>query len=181
MEGVISTTVGYTGGGKENPTYRSMGDHSESVLVEYDPARVSYEELLEVFWSSHDPGSKAWSRQYRNALFYHNEEQKRLALESKKRIAEEYGITVETDVEPAGTFYPAENYHQKYALKNSKMFLAELRAFYPDDEKLTASTAAARINGYLGGYGSVKTFMKEVDLLGLTAEAKKQLLAIIGR
>lgn len=150
-------------------------------MVEYDPDRVSYEELLEVFWSSHDPGSKVWSRQYRNALFYHNEEQKRLALASKNRIAEESGTTVETDIEPAGAFYPAEDYHQKYALKNSKMFLAELRAFYPDDEKLTASTAAARINGYLGGYGSVKTFLKEVDSLGLSAEAKKQLLAIVNR
>ena len=76
---MIRTRVGYTGGNKENPTYRTLGDHTESIEVDYDPGIISYADLLKVFWRSHDPGSRSWSRQYIAAIFYHNEEQKKQA------------------------------------------------------------------------------------------------------
>ncbi len=129
LKGVKEVISGYTGGTKENPTYEevSRGDtgHLESVQVIYDPNEVSYEELLEVFWRQIDPTDPEGQfvdrgRQYRTAIFYHNEEQKRLAQESKRRL-EASGIfkkSIVTEILPAGEFYPAEDYHQDYYKKN---------------------------------------------------------------
>jgi len=122
--------------------------------VEYDPAEISYDELLRVFWSSHDPLSPPWTRQYRNAIFYHGEEQRRLALASRTEVATDLGGEVATDIEPAGRFYPAEGYHQKYALRGNRRLWGALLEAYPSEQALLDSTVAARLNGYLGGYGA---------------------------
>ncbi|MFQ5509580.1 MAG: peptide-methionine (S)-S-oxide reductase MsrA [Leptospirillia bacterium] len=124
-EGVISTTSGYTGGHKKNPTYEEVSSggtgHAESVRVVYDPTVVSYEELLEVYWVNIDPlvpnqqfcdgGS-----QYRSAIFYHDEAQKKAAEASLGALSESGRITgqIFTQINPAGIFYPAEDYHQDY-------------------------------------------------------------------
>jgi len=71
--GVVRTRVGYTGGSTKNPTYHSLGDHTETVQIDYDPTQISFEELLDVFWDSHRPTQRAWSRQYMAAVFFHNE------------------------------------------------------------------------------------------------------------
>ena len=76
---MIRTRVGYTGGRKLNPTYYSLGDHTESFQVDYDPTQISYQQLLDIFWDSHNPTRGAWSRQYRAAIFVHNEAQTQLA------------------------------------------------------------------------------------------------------
>jgi hypothetical protein len=135
------------------------------VEIDYDPSVVSYNDLLEIFWKSHDPGSRSWSRQYRSVIFYHGEEQKRLALESKK--AEEAGIgKVYTEILPAAAFYRAEDYHQKYYLRQRPDLLRELQTVYPGEKALVDSTAAARINGYLAGSGSCAAAQSELkDLL----------------
>lgn len=126
LEGVISTTVGYAGGFKVNPTYEEVSaggtGHAESVQVVFDPARISYEKLLEVFWKNIDPTVKDQQfcdhgHQYRTAIFYYNDEQKRLAEASKEKIVRRFG-TVYTEIVPASTFYPAEEYHQDYHKKN---------------------------------------------------------------
>ena len=83
MDGVVRTRVGYSGGQRKDPTYRSIGDHSETIQIDYDPARTSYKKLLFIFWQSHDPTHHAWSRQYMSAIFYQNEEQRKLALETR--------------------------------------------------------------------------------------------------
>ncbi|MBD3646198.1 MAG: peptide-methionine (S)-S-oxide reductase MsrA [Pseudomonadales bacterium] len=127
LPGVVSTTSGYIGGHKENPSYRevSAGDtgHAEAVKVVYDPDRVTYRKLLEVFWHNIDP--LAIDRQfcdigaqYRSAIFYLNEEQKALALASRTEIAHRFDDPVATGIEAAGVFYPAEKYHQDYYRKN---------------------------------------------------------------
>ncbi len=129
MEGVIDVVAGYTGGKSENPTYEEVSSgrsgHLEAVQVTYDPARVSYPQLLEVFWRQVDPtddGGQFADRgsQYATAIFYLDEEQKRQAMESKKRL-DNSGIfdrPVVTAILPAGPFYPAEEYHQDYYRKN---------------------------------------------------------------
>jgi len=122
--------------------------------VEYDPATISYGELLRVFWSSHDPLSPPWARQYRNAVFYHGEEQRRLAVAGRMEVAADLGAEVMTAIEPAGRFYPAEGYHQKYALRGNRPLWAALLAAYPSEQALLDSTVAARLNGYFGGYGA---------------------------
>ena len=127
LDGVVSTTAGYTGGQKKNPTYEEVSaggtGHAESVEVLYDPARVSYARLLEVFWHNIDPltANRQFcdaGNQYRSAIFYHDEGQRRLAEESKSALAKARGWKVVTEIVPAGEFYPAEEYHQGYYKKN---------------------------------------------------------------
>lgn len=129
LEGVISTTSGYAGGPEKDPTYRqvAMGrtGHTEVVQVVYDPERVSYEKLLEVFWHNIDPTVEDRQfcdsgTQYRTGIFYHDDEQKQLAEASKQALIDAKTVErVVTEVTALGeTFYPAEDYHQDYYLKN---------------------------------------------------------------
>ena len=128
LPGVISTTVGYTGGTKANPTYEEvcMGKtgHAEAVEIAYDPSKVSYSQLLDVFWKSIDPTTLNQQfadrgTQYRTAIFYHDEEQKKLAVASKEKLEKsgKFKKPIATEIIPASSFYPAEDYHQGYYKK----------------------------------------------------------------
>lgn len=175
----MRTRVGYTGGTTANPTYYRLGDHTETVQIDYDPTRITYAELLAIFWQSHEPTSPAWSRQYRSAIFYHNEEQKRVALESKRQREEALGVRLYTDIEPAGRFYLAEDYHQKYYLRSRRNLWNEFQAIYPDTASLIHSTAVARANGYVGGYGTPED-ADTILQLGLSQAATQTLLRLVG-
>jgi peptide-methionine (S)-S-oxide reductase len=129
LEGVISVTSGYTGGTKKNPTYQEVSaggtGHAESVQIVYDPAKIGYGKLLEVFWHNIDPTTPNRQfcdvgSQYRPAIFYHDEEQKRLAEASKRDLekTKPFKESVVTEIAPASEFYPAEEYHQHYYKKN---------------------------------------------------------------
>ena len=129
LDGVISTTSGYTGGRKKNPTYEEVSGgttgHAEAVQVTYDPTKVSYQKLLEVFWKNIDPFTPNaqfcdHGSQYRSAIFYHDEEQKRAAEASKQKLEKSGRFTqpIVTEIVPAGEFYPAEDYHQDYYQNN---------------------------------------------------------------
>jgi peptide-methionine (S)-S-oxide reductase len=127
LKGVISTTSGYTGGQAKNPTYEQVSDgrtgHTEALQVVYDPARVTYAQLLDVFWRNIDPvdaGGQFCDRgsQYRPAIFYHSAEQQRLAEASKQQVATRLSKTIPVELVAASTFYPAETYHQDYYKKN---------------------------------------------------------------
>jgi len=128
IKGVTSTMVGYTGGRLENPTYEDVctgqTGHAEAIQVEYDPSVVSYDEILEVFWSSHDPTTlnrqgPDVGEQYRSAIFFHSAEQEAAARASKERLQNSgmYEKNVVTQIVPASQFYKAEEYHQKYYAK----------------------------------------------------------------
>jgi methionine-S-sulfoxide reductase len=125
LDGVLSVVSGYTAGHKENPTYQEVASgitgHTEAVEITFDPARVSYEELLEVFWRNIDPtdeGGQFVDRgsQYRTGIYYLSEEQKRLAEESKQRLFDSgrFKRPIVTEIVAASGFYPAEDYHQDY-------------------------------------------------------------------
>jgi len=178
---VIRTRVGYAGGTKENPTYYSLGDHSETIQIDYDPTQISYKQLLDVFWASHNPIYKPWSRQYMSIIFYHNEEQKRLAIETKESEEARLGRDIFTDIVPFSKFYLAEDYHQKYYLRRESALMEEFNAIYPATEDFIASTAAARVNGYVGGYGILATLEEEPSIFGLSEAGIKRLLEIAGR
>jgi peptide-methionine (S)-S-oxide reductase len=133
LPGVISTTSGYTGGQKKNPTYEEVSaggtGHTESVEVVFDPAKVTYQQLLDVFWKNIDPTTPDRQfcdvgSQYRSAIFYHSDEQKRLAMASKKTIDDSgrFKQPVVTEIVPAAPFYHAEEYHQDYYKKNPIRF-----------------------------------------------------------
>jgi len=126
--GVTATRVGYTGGEFRNPTYKDVCSdrtgHAEAVEVDYDPAKVSYEDLLNVFWQNHDPTQlnrqgPDWGTQYRSAIFYHSPEQEQAARASKLALEKSahFNRPVVTQIVPAITFYEAEDYHQQYLEK----------------------------------------------------------------
>ncbi|MDX1501400.1 MAG: peptide-methionine (S)-S-oxide reductase MsrA [Thermoanaerobaculia bacterium] len=133
LDGVISTTSGYTGGEEPDPTYKEVSygrtGHAEAVEVRYDPEKISYRELLDVFWRNIDPTTADRQfcdrgRQYRTAIYTHDEEQMRLALETRREIEESgiLGQPIVTEIVPAGPFYPAEEYHQDFYLKNPEHY-----------------------------------------------------------
>ena len=128
VEGVLSTAVGYTGGRLENPSYRAVctdtTGHAEAVDVEYDPSRVTYEQLLGIFWENHDPTTlnrqgPDFGSQYRSAIFYHDSLQETAARESKEKrnASGRYPRPIVTEITAASTFYRAEEYHQQYLEK----------------------------------------------------------------
>ena len=127
LPGVVSVTSGYTGGHKVNPTYEEVSagntGHVEAVQIIYDPKKIGYEKLLDVFWANVDPldnGGQFCDRgnTYTSAIFYHNDEQKNLAEQSKAAIEKKLRKAVVTAIRPASTFYAAEDYHQDYYKKN---------------------------------------------------------------
>jgi methionine-S-sulfoxide reductase len=173
--------VGYAGGTRPDPTYRSLGDHTETIEVDFDPAVISFSRLLEVFWGSHDPTARSWSSQYKAAVFYHNEEQKRLALESRDKESGKRQAAIRTEVLAFTGFYLAEDYHQKYRLQQDEELLREFERIYPLMSDFIGSTAVARVNGYLGGYGRPEDLKREVDGYGLSEKAKKRILGNVSR
>ncbi len=170
--------MGYAGGSKANPTYHDLGDHSETIQIDYDPTQISYQELLNVFWSSHSPTSRPWSTQYASIIFYHDEEQKRLAEASRDREAAGRGGRIYTEIVPFAGFYLAEAYHQKYRLQQAPDLMGEFRAIYPQGDGFVSSTAAARVNGYLGGYLTLAALQAGLEDLDLSPEAKQRLLEL---
>jgi peptide-methionine (S)-S-oxide reductase len=176
---VVRTRVGYAGGKKKNPTYYDLGDHSETVQIDFDPAKISYRELLEVFWESHSPTSGSWSRQYMAAVFYHDEEQRKDAEMTRDRIASKIKGEIKTQIVPFTGFYLAEDYHQKHALRRYPELAEQLLTMYPTTEGLVYSTAAARVNGYLAGYGGCDSLKAEVHKFGLSTEGSETLLEIV--
>jgi len=159
--------VGFAGGTKESPTYRSLGEHTETVELDWDPAVTSYKNLLDIFWNNHDPTTSC-SRQYMSAIFYHSEEQRSEAEKSMKVAQENNRRNITTLILPAKEFYNAEHYHQKYLLRKHDWLVSALDL--QDDNKMIISSVAARINGYIGGYGDEVSFESERTLLNLDDE-----------
>ena len=127
LNGVVSVTSGYTGGFKKDPTYEEVSagktGHAESIKILYDPKKLGYAKLLDVFWHNIDPTTPNRQfcdagTQYRSGIFYHNKTQKQFAEESKRKLEERFNGKIVTEITPASTFYPAEEYHQDFYKKN---------------------------------------------------------------
>jgi peptide-methionine (S)-S-oxide reductase len=176
VKGVVRTRVGYAGGTKRNPAYHDLGDHTETIQIDFDPTQVSYRELLDIFWDSHSPTTRVFSKQYQSIIFYHNAEQRRLAIETKDREAAKIHASIYTEIVPFSGFYMAENYHQKYLLQREQYLIKEFELMYPLLSDLINSTAAARVNGYLGGHGTYRDLQVEIHDFGLSQSAMTRLL-----
>jgi peptide-methionine (S)-S-oxide reductase len=171
--------VGYAGGRMSNPDYGNLGDHTEALQVDYDPRRITYTRLLAIFWNSHKPTRRSWSRQYMNAIFYHNAQQQKAGEESRAALAQNSGRAIHTAVVPLHSFNLAENYHQKYLLKQRSGLTAEMSRIYPLNRDFINSTAVARLNGYVGGNGRPAQLDREFDSLGLSAGGRRTLQALV--
>ena len=134
--------------------------------VDFDPEIISYRELLKVFWKSHEPTHRSMSSQYKTAVFFHNEEQKRIAFESRDQEAKKRNRNILTEILQFTGFHIAEDYHQKFRLQQLDAFMQGIKGKYPDMKDFINSTAAARLNGYIGGYGTPEKLQMEINSLG---------------
>ncbi len=171
IPGVIRTRVGYAGGTKEDPTYHSLGDHTESIQIDYDPEEISYKELTNIFWDNHDP-THLKSTQYMSIIFFHDQEQENIARKSKEKAQEGYSGKIKTEIRPFSKFYLAEDYHQKYNLSRNKKIYKAYKQIYPNIEDFINSTAVARANGYVSGHGTLESEEK-LEGLGLSEEGRR--------
>jgi hypothetical protein len=165
--------VGYVGGVSRDPTHPEPGE-TECVQVDFDPARISYAELLEVFWKTPNLCDQDDDIQYRSGILTHNERQQKLALACQARRSS----PSTTVILPLTTFRLAESYDQKFKLRQEPELLREFEVMYPDASELIASTAAARVNGYLGGYGSDAALQDEIGSFGLSTQGRATLLEL---
>ncbi len=166
--------MGYAGGQQPDPTYRRLGDHTETLQIDFDATRIDYDALLNLFWKSHNPTTQR-STQYKSAIFYHNDNQRRLAESSRQQELLRHRKPLHTEIQAFKSFYRAEDYHQKYYLRREKDLLRQLQKYYSNDRALTDATTAARINGYLGGFGERESFTARANQLGLSAEGRRRL------
>lgn len=180
LPGVMRTRVGYAGGTLQSPTYRKMGDHTETLQIRFDPAVLSYEEVLQHFWRNHYPNRDEYKgRQYISLLRFHNPRQQEAASRVKTEMEEELGEKIETDIAPFSSFTPAEERHQKYYLKRYPKVLDQLIGIYPDQRLLTDSIFAARLNGFVKGFGNRESLKQEIEGWAVPEEDRRWLAALL--
>lgn len=181
LPGVISTRTGYAGGKLEGPTYRQMGDHSESVELYFDPGLISYEELLRIFWRHHTPEviNDYKGRQYRSLLLYSGENQRKAALDVSQELASASGRAPATELLPFEAFYPAEDRHQKYYLKRFPDAMGKLEQHFASLEHLQRSTLAARLNGLAKGFTNRERILLELQQWDVSGEEKERIQRLI--
>lgn len=165
----MRTRVGYAGGSTADPTYRNLADHTEVFQVDFDPALLSYEELLRQIWANRRGGGWSASRQYMEAVFCMDAAQE----EAARRL----GISAPIVPPSRARFYLAEDYHQKYYLRRDRTLIAELGDYTP--RELVDSTVAARLNGYVAGRGTPAQLAAELPRLGLSAAAATHLERLV--
>ncbi|MCJ8165085.1 peptide-methionine (S)-S-oxide reductase [Pontibacter sp. E15-1] len=175
IEGVVRTRAGYTGGTKLNPTYHTLGEHMEAVQLDFDPSQITFSQLLQRFYHQHIAARPPYKRQYSSAVFYHTPAQLRATQDFAAQHTQQAADWRYTLVMPASAFYLAEDRHQKYRLQRHKALFDAFWQMYRGWEGILHSTAAARVNGYLAGYGSREQLEKEIILLGLSPEARQML------
>jgi peptide methionine sulfoxide reductase msrA/msrB len=175
LEGVVRTRVGYAGGTTENPNYEIIGNHTETIEIDYDPEVISYRELLEIFFDSHNPYSQAYSRQYASLILYNNSEQQEIAEKMKEELEAESNREIKTEIKELDRFYLAEDYHQKFRLQQQVVFrdyyLAQMTM-----QEFIDSPAVTKVSGYLTGNGERDNIIQNIGELGLPTELQERLL-----
>ena len=171
------TRVGYTGGRKKFPTYDSLGNHTEALQIDFEPTQISFADIVDIFWKTHDPRCGIRSSQYMTAIWFHDDTQRDIINAAKESIEVLPSEKVQTPVMPLDVFYPAEDYHQKYCLQNSPL-RSHFRAMYPKFDDFKNSTAAARLNGFIAGEGSSQLYDEEHQNYGFQTEDLKRVIRL---
>lgn len=169
LPGVIRTRVGYAGGTSADPTYRNIGDHTETIEIDFDPSRLSYETILTIFWQNHNAIKDRHfkERQYLSLLLYHNEKQQAIAQRVKAEQEHETGKKIQTEFQPYTAFYRAEERHQKYFLNRFPKALETILPLFSDYTTFVDSTIAARLNGFVREFGTLADIKAEISQWGL--------------
>lgn len=175
--GVIRTRTGFAGGTTADPTYRNLGDHTETIQIDFDSAIISYEDILKTFWDNHDAAKDRHfkGRQYLSLLNVHSLEQQEVAEAVKNEWEQKNGKTIETEILFDHPFYLAEERHQKYFLKRFSKAMTSVLPLFSDHKSFNDSTVAARLNGFVREYGRLNEIKEELSDWGLTDEEEKTL------
>ncbi len=177
IPGVVRTRVGFAGGTLPSPTYRRMGDHTETVQIEFDPLMISYAEVLREFWQNHYPNRDNYKgRQYISLLHYHTEQQRKTVGIIREEMELQLGEPIETEISSYSQFTLAEERHQKYYLKRYPKALEQTAELYPDPAFLTDSTFAARLNGFVKGFGTKAGVLEEIGQWSIGENEKTYLI-----
>lgn len=175
---MLRTRVGYAGGTTKNPTYHSMGDHTEVVQIDYDRTRIGLKDLLEIFWHGHRPRARAYGRQYMSLILGAEKRDQDVAILSKAEYQMRYGDVL-TEIRLLDDFYLAEAYHQKYYLRRLPAVLGEVEAQHQILAQLLGSTQVSRLNGYAGGFGSAAQLEADLAAWNLSAETEARLRSLV--
>ncbi len=154
-----------------------LGDHTETLQIDFDPKIISYAALLDVFWDEHDPASPAYSRQYRSLILVHDELQRQIAEKSKAEQEKLAGVKFHTSIEALQQFTLAENYHQNYYLRQRSSLMHDLQIAYPEEPEFVHATISAKLNAVAGGYTSEKLIRDLMDNPLLSEKTKIRLSA----
>ncbi len=181
VPGVIRTRVGFAGGTTESPEYRKMGDHTETLQVIFDPKKVSFEEIIRIFWGNHTSTNRVSykERQYMSLLFYHSEKQKSIIEKVKKELENKRNEQIETEIEPFQGFTRAENRHQKHYLKRFVKASSLLRKQFSSEKEFTDSTLIARLNGFVKEYCTLNDIKEELEKWDIREESRDELHQIL--
>lgn len=175
LPGILSSQTGYAGGNSPAPTYREKGEHIETVQLVFEPAQMGFAELLQHFLGWHQPAKPAWKRGYASAIIAQNDQQYTLAEEALAHWEHQHGQQAQTLLLPFRPFYPAEERHQKYYLRKQPELMETVRPLFFSFEEFVYSTAAARINSFLAGYGSPENMEEALSRLSWPEETKSRL------
>jgi len=163
LDGVVRTRVGYAGGTITDPTYHDLGDHTEAFQVGYDPEEQSFVDLLDLVFRSHDPTQQTRKTQYQNIIFVATADQREALADYLD--ANDYTVDgIATRVEQRSRFVPAEDYHQKYSLRNKRSIMGAFEAAGYDETAIRESPAAATLNGHVVGHE-----VSDADALGIAS------------
>ena len=161
--------MGYTGGKKKSPTYHDLGNHTEALQIDFDPLQITFDEIVDRFWKSHNPIGSRRSSQYMSAIWYRDEQQLSVINASIQALTQRFETRPTTQVQPLDVFYRAEDYHQKYGLQRHQSVMRKFSAMYSDFHDFVDSTAAARLNGFAYGQGTQVQFDEESESYGFSA------------
>jgi peptide-methionine (S)-S-oxide reductase len=152
-----------------------LGGHTEALQVDFDPQQLSFEDVINLVWSSHNPIGVVRRSQYKSAIWYEDDQQKAIIESTMEPLVQRFDQQLTTEVLPLETFYNAEDYHQKYSLQHHKSVMDSFSRMYPQFCDFNDSTAAARLNGFAAGYGSQAMFESEKSLYGIDVEMLQQI------
>jgi len=153
-----------------------LGNHTEALQVEFDPQQISFEDVINLVWRSHNPISAPRRSQYKSAIWFADDQQLKIIESTMAPLEERFGTKLTTEVLPLQAFYSAEDYHQKYSLQHHKSVMEMFRHMYPQFGDFNDSTAAARLNGFSAGYGQKALFETEKSLYGFEAEVLERVV-----
>ena len=181
MDGVLRTRVGYSGGKSTNPSYKVVDLHTEVVEIDYDPDLISYGQLIDIFFASHNETLRPYDQRVKSLIFYRNPEEYEIAKEKLQAIRDKTPEkeSVFTELKAFEVFYLAEPEHQNRSLKLETSLYGEVKQIFGSEDKIMLSILASKLNGFVYGYGTIEKAQELLEVSGLSQASKDRLIEVI--